>query len=72
VAWRRGLGSVQAPTLTIKSVAVNGGRALVGVRSTAKGQKPSEDVIELQLTGGAWRIAALARPQPQPPASTNP
>jgi hypothetical protein len=72
VAWRRGLGAVKAPTLKIKTVAVNGGKALVAVRSAAKGQKASEDVIELQLTGGAWRIASLARPQPQPPASTGP
>jgi len=68
-AWRTGLGQADAPALTIRTVAVRGDQALVGVRSTATNQKPSDDVLELVREKGEWRIAALARPQPQPPAT---
>lgn len=68
VAWQRALSAAQAPSLAIRTVAVREDRALVGVRSTAANQKPSDDVLELVREGGDWRIAALAKPQPQPPA----
>ena len=68
VAWQRVLGDARAPALKIRTVAVNGDKALVGVRATAANQKPSDDVLELVREGGDWRITSLAKPQPQPPA----
>lgn len=68
LAWQRGLGQAEAPALSIRTVAVREGRALVGIRSTASNQKPSDDVLELVREGDRWRIAALAKPQPQPPS----
>jgi hypothetical protein len=40
----------------------------VGVRSSARGQRPSDDVIELRKLDGEWRITALAKPQRRAPA----
>lgn len=69
VAWQRALSQAKAPALTVRTIAVNGDKALVGVRSTAANQKPSEDTLELAREGGDWRITSLAKPQPQPPAT---
>ena len=62
-ALQRGLGEVQAPKLEIRQVRVNGGRALVSVHSTAQGQAPSDDALQLVKEHDQWRIAALAAPQ---------
>jgi ketosteroid isomerase-like protein len=70
VALQRGLGEVEAPTLEVRSVVVNGDRALAEVDSTARGQRPSRDSLELVRQQGAWRIASLARAQPQPRRTT--
>ena len=72
LAFKRGLEDVRKPKLTIRKVQVRGKRALVNVHSTAAGQKPSDDVIELVKEDDKWRISALARPQPQPPPRTTP
>jgi ketosteroid isomerase-like protein len=62
-ALQRGLGDVRDPQLQIKDVSVSGARALVSVHSTAQGQPPSDDAIQLVREGGTWRIASLAEPQ---------
>jgi hypothetical protein len=68
LAFKRGLGEVRGARLEVKTVAVSQGKALVGVRSSARGQRPSDDVIELRKLDGEWRITALAKPRRQAPA----
>lgn len=72
VALRMGLGEVRRPSLVVRRVQVSGDKALARVRTAAVGQQPSEDTVELVREKGDWRIASLARPQPQPPTGTQP
>jgi len=60
VALKQGLGDVEAPTLTIGRIAVDGENATAEVNSTAQGQQPSRDTLKLQRVNGKWRIASLA------------
>ena len=59
-ALQRGLADVRDPRLVIRGVSLRGGRAQVAVHSTALGQPPSDDTIQLVRENGEWRIAALA------------
>jgi len=68
VALRQGLGTVRQPRLTVGRVQVQGDRATAEVRSSAAGQEPSRDTVELQRVAGRWRISSLAGAQPAPPA----
>ena len=68
LALKTGFASVKDPKIAIKTVAVNGDKALVSVHSTAANQKPSDDTIALVKEKGKWRISSLAQPQPQPPS----
>jgi hypothetical protein len=68
LALKTGFGSVKDPKIAIKTVAVNGDKALVSVHSTAANEKPSDDTIALVKEKGKWRISSLAQPQPQPPS----
>ncbi|MBI5104149.1 MAG: hypothetical protein HZB46_04030 [Solirubrobacterales bacterium] len=61
-ALQRGLGDVKNPRIRIGDIGVQGGRALVSVRSTADNQPPSDDAVELVREGGEWKIASLAAP----------
>jgi hypothetical protein len=61
-ALQRGLGDVRAPTLEINEVSINRGRALVSIHTTAAGQAPSDDALQLISEGGDWKIASLAAP----------
>jgi hypothetical protein len=61
-ALQRGLGDVQNPTLAINEVSISGSRALVSIHTTAAGQPPSDDALQLIRQGGAWKIASLAAP----------
>jgi hypothetical protein len=61
-ALQRGLGDVKAPTLEINEVSISRGRALVSVHTTAAGQAPSDDALQLVLEGRDWKIASLAAP----------
>ena len=63
VVFRRGLEQVQAPRLKVVGVEIVKDRAKVRVVSSAKGQPPSNDVVELVKEGDGWKIAALARPE---------
>jgi hypothetical protein len=63
VALKQGLGDVQAPTLTIGKIDVDGDAASAQVNSTAQGQPPSHDLLKLQRVSGKWRIASLADEQ---------
>lgn len=59
IAFKEGLGKVQAPRLTINAVTVNGDRASARVKTTAKSQFTSTDTLKLRRVDGQWRIAAL-------------
>lgn len=59
VAMQQSLDDVEDPTLTIGRITVDGQRASAEVRSTAKGQTPSQDTVQLVEVDGAWRIASL-------------
>ncbi len=72
LAFKRGLDPVKDPKIRIDDVKVVKSKALVRVRTTAKNQPPSDDTLELVRQGGNWRISSLAKPQPQPPASSAP
>ena len=60
VALKQGFEDVEAPTLTIGKVAVDGDTATAEVNSTAKGQKPSRDTLHLERVKDEWKIASLA------------
>jgi hypothetical protein len=68
LALKTGLGDTKNPKLEIKTIAVNGDRALVSVHSTADNQPASDDTLSLVEEKGAWKVSSLAQPQPQPPA----
>jgi hypothetical protein len=69
-ALQRGLGDVRAPTLEINEVSINGARALVSIHTTAAGQEPSDDALQLVREGDAWKIASLAAPAGAPSTTT--
>jgi hypothetical protein len=60
VALQQALGEVEDPKLTIGKVTVNGEKAEVEVRTSAQGQAPSQDVVQLVRVEDEWRISALA------------
>jgi hypothetical protein len=60
-ALRRGLGNVRDARLSIGAITVDGDRARVQVRTSAAGQKPSSDTLQLAKVRGSWRIASLGR-----------
>jgi hypothetical protein len=68
IALQQGLGDVRQPRLIIGAVTVNGKKAIAEVQTSAEGQAPSKDSIELERTGGGWRIASLATPSEPGPA----
>jgi len=61
-AVEKGLGDVKNPTLEITDVSIAGSRALVSVHTTANGQEPSDDALQVVKQDGQWRIASLAAP----------
>jgi hypothetical protein len=72
LALKAGLGTARAPTLEIRTITVNGDKALAAVHSTAANQPPSDDTLSLVHEHGKWKISALARPEPQPPTPKQP
>jgi hypothetical protein len=60
IALRQGLGEVEAPTLTIGRIEVDGDKATAQVNSSAEGQPPSQDTLQLERVQDSWRIASLA------------
>jgi ketosteroid isomerase-like protein len=59
VALRQGLGDVQDPRLTIGRIEIEGDRASAEIRTSAGGQEPSRDTLELVKLDGRWRISSL-------------
>lgn len=71
VAMRNSLGEVKSPRLTIGRITVDGKKASAEVRSSAEGEAPSRDVVELVQTDGGWRVSSLGaagetEPSPAP------
>ena len=58
-ALHQGLGRVKDPHLTIGRVQVDGDRASAEVRTSAAGEEPSKDTLELVNVNGTWKIASL-------------
>ena len=65
IALQQGLGEVRQPRLIVGAVTVNGKTATAQIRTSAEGQAPSKDTVELERTDAGWRIASLVTP-PQP------
>jgi hypothetical protein len=59
VALQRGLGDVRDPKLTIGAIRVDGKRATAEVRTSAAGQTPSRDVLQLVAVDDRWLISSL-------------
>jgi hypothetical protein len=59
VALEKGFEDVRDPRLTVGAITVTGDGATAQVRSSAAGQTPSEDTLELVRVGEGWRIASL-------------
>ena len=67
IALQQGLGDVKQPRLLVGAVTVKGKTAAAQVRTSAEGQAPSSDTIELEHTDKGWRIASLAKPSKPAP-----
>jgi Putative lumazine-binding len=65
IAFEKGVGGVKNPRIEVRQVKVQGNRALVSVRSTATGETPSDDAVQLVREGDEWRIASLVSPSRQ-------
>jgi hypothetical protein len=68
IALQQGLGDVRQPRLIVGDVTVRGKNAVADVRTSAEGQAPSKDTIQLVRTEAGWRIASLATPSETGPA----
>ena len=58
-ALRRGLGDMEDPRLTIGRIEIDEDKASAEVRTTAAGEEPSQDKLELVNLDGAWKISSL-------------
>jgi predicted small lipoprotein YifL len=58
-ALKRGLEQVRDPRLTIGRVQIDGDRASAEIQSSAAGQEPSKDTLQLVNINGTWKIASL-------------
>ena len=59
LALRKGFEDVEDPRLAVGAIDVSGDRATAEVRSSATGESPSQDTVELVKVGEGWRIASL-------------
>ena len=68
IALQQGLGDVRQPRLIVGTVTVSGKKAVAEVQTSAQGEAPSKDSIELEETKAGWRIASLSTPSEPGPA----
>jgi hypothetical protein len=68
IALQQGLGGVKQPRLIVGDVTVKGKKASAEVRTSAEGQAPSSDTVQLERTEDGWRIASLGTPSEASPA----
>ena len=69
VALQRGLTGVRSPHLTVQRIRINGDVALAEVKSSAAGQRASQDTIRLVRQGDDWRVSTLSGAQPPAPSA---
>ncbi|WP_354701456.1 hypothetical protein DSM112329_01770 [Paraconexibacter sp. AEG42_29] len=63
LAFKEGLESVRGASLRIDAVRFAGAsKAFAKVHTSAVGQAPSDDTLELVLVGRSWRISSLNAP----------
>ena len=65
--FRRGLGGFTSLRLRGRRLRPCGDVALAEVRTSAAGQRPSDDTIRLVRQGDDWRVSTLSGPQPPGP-----
>jgi hypothetical protein len=58
-ALRQGLGDVEDPRLTIGKIVIRDDEASAEVRTSAAGEEPSQDTLELVNLDGTWKISSL-------------
>jgi hypothetical protein len=58
-ALKRGLQGVRDPRLTIGTVKIDGDKATAEIRTSAAGEEPSKDTLELVNINGTWKISSL-------------
>jgi Putative lumazine-binding len=58
-ALRQGLGDVEDPRLTIGRIEIRDDKASAEVRTSAAGEEPSRDTLELVNVDGTWKISSL-------------
>jgi hypothetical protein len=58
-ALRRGLGDVEDPRLTIGRIEIREDEASAEVRTSAAGEEPSQDTLQLVNLDGVWKISSL-------------
>jgi Putative lumazine-binding len=59
VALSKGLSGVRDPKVSVGRITVDGDSATADVRTTARGEEPSRDTLQLTRIDGRWRIASL-------------
>jgi hypothetical protein len=59
LALEKGIEDVESPRIAVGAITVGGDRATAEVRSSAEGESPSEDTVELVRVDDDWRIASL-------------
>lgn len=59
VAMQQSFQDVQEPRLTIGRITVSDDTAKAEVRTSASGQQPSQDTVELTRVKDEWRISSL-------------
>ncbi len=59
LAMQQSLEDVEDASITVGKVRVTEKGASAEVRSSAKGQRPSQDTVELVEVDGTWRISSL-------------
>jgi hypothetical protein len=59
IALQKGFEDVEEPRLAVGTIEVDDDTATAQVRSSAAGESPSNDTVELVKVGDGWRIASL-------------
>lgn len=75
VAMRTSLGEIEEPELSVGKVTVDGRTAEAEIKTSARGQAPSTDMIGLERIKGRWRVSGLGsgdRPRPAASPSATP
>jgi hypothetical protein len=59
VALQQSLGNVEDPRIVVGKITISDHLAKAQVRTSASGQKPSQDTVELVPVDDSWRISSL-------------